>query len=94
MGPLAGSGFNWLRFSTRWLVPGIKNRNPGSFEISRVAGHHGKTIMKRRRGDDQIRLGLGMRGFPTILDQQPPFEHDVFADRQDAFLEHRPRFVG
>ena len=78
----------------RGLVPGIKDRNPGSSEISRVTSHHGEAIVKRRRGDDQIRLGVGMPGFPAILDQQPPLKHDVFADRQDAFLEHRPHFVG
>jgi hypothetical protein len=26
---------------------------------------------------------------PTRLDEQPPFEHDVFADRQHSLLEHR-----
>jgi hypothetical protein len=35
-----------------------------------------------------------MPGFPAILDQQPLFEHDALADRQNAFLEHRPHFVG
>ena len=35
-----------------------------------------------------------MPGFPAILDQQSPLENDVFADWQDAFLKHRPHFVG
>src|SRR5690242_5736299 len=89
-----GAAANRLRSSTRWLAPRVKNGHPGSSEISRVAGDYGEAIVKCGRGDDQIRLGVGMPGFPAILDQQPPLEHDVFADWQDAFLEHRPHFVG
>jgi len=29
----------------------------------------------------------------AFLDQQPPFEHDVFGDGQDALLEHRPHLI-
>jgi len=49
--------------------------------------------MQRRRGDDEIGLRKHMSRLATVLDQKPPFEHDVFADGDDALLEHRPHLV-
>ena len=34
-----------------------------------------------------------MTGFATIFDQEPPPEHDVLGDGEDALLEHRPYLV-
>jgi len=34
-----------------------------------------------------------MARFAAIFDQQTPFEHDVFCDREDTLLEHRPNFM-
>jgi hypothetical protein len=31
--------------------------------------------------------------FAAIFDQQTPLEHDVFGDRENALLEHRPNLV-
>jgi hypothetical protein len=29
-----------------------------------------------------------------VLDQEPPFEHHLLADREHALIEHRPHLVG
>jgi hypothetical protein len=34
-----------------------------------------------------------MPGLAAFLDQQPPFEYDIFTDGQDAIVEHRPHLV-
>src|SRR3984893_15569283 len=34
-----------------------------------------------------------MARLAAIFDQEPPFEHDVFGDREHALLEHRPYLV-
>ena len=44
-------------------------------------------MAQRRRRDDQIGLREGVPRLAAFLDQQPPFEHDVFADGQDALLD-------
>src|ERR1700726_5025056 len=31
-----------------------------------------------------------MARFAVIVDEEPPFEHDVLGDREHALLEHRP----
>jgi hypothetical protein len=50
-------------------------------------------VLQSRRGYDQIGLRKGMARLATILHQEPPLEHDVFGDRQDTLLEHRPYLV-
>ena len=50
-------------------------------------------MAQRRRGDNEIGLREGMSRLAAFLDQQPPFEHYVFGDRQDALLEHRAHFM-
>ena len=50
-------------------------------------------MAERGRRDDQIRLREGMPRLSAFLDQQPPFEHDVFGDGQAALLEHRSHLV-
>ena len=50
-------------------------------------------MAQRRRRDDQIGLREGVPRLAAFFDQQPPFEHDVFCDGQDALLEHRPHLV-
>jgi hypothetical protein len=49
--------------------------------------------MARRRGNDEIGLREGVAGLAAVFDQEPPFEHDVFADREHALLEHRPHLL-
>ena len=29
----------------------------------------------------------------ALLDQEPPFEHDIFGNRENALFEHRPHLV-
>src|SRR5208337_3415637 len=65
----------------------------GALVVARIAGQDGQRRAERRRGDDQIRLRERMLGLAAFLDQQPPFEHDVFGDGQDAPLEHRSHLV-
>jgi hypothetical protein len=40
-------------------------------------------MMERRRRDDKIGLREGMARLSAFLDQQPPFEHDVFGHGQN-----------
>ncbi len=49
--------------------------------------------MKGRRRDDEIGLREGIARLAAILDQQSPFEHDIFGDREYALLEHRSYLV-
>ncbi len=76
------------------IEPRIEYRCAGPGVILGVAGHDGEVVVKAGRRDDEIGLGIGMPGLASVLHQQPPFQHDVFADRQDATVEHRSDFVG
>ena len=49
--------------------------------------------MKGRRRNDEIGLREGIVRLAAILDQQSPFEHDVFGYREHALLEHGSYFV-
>jgi hypothetical protein len=69
------------------------DRRVGALVIARVAGQDGQPVAERRCGDNQIRLRERMSRRAAFLDQQPPFEHDVFGDGQDALFEHWPHFV-
>jgi hypothetical protein len=42
-----------------------------------------------------IKIGLpeAVPRLAAILDKESPFEHDVFGDRQDALIEHRPQYM-
>ena len=44
--------------------------------------------MQRRRCNDEIRLREGIARLAAVLDEEPPLEHDVFGNREDALLEH------
>ncbi len=35
-----------------------------------------------------------MPGLSAVFDQQPPFQHDVLRDLQNAQFKHRPNLVG
>jgi hypothetical protein len=74
-------------------LPWIDDRRVDALVIARVAGQDGQPVAERRRCDDQIGLREGMPRLAAFLDQQPPFEYDVFGDGQDALLEHRSHFV-
>ncbi len=50
-------------------------------------------MTQRRRRDNQIGLREGMPRLAAFLDQQPPFEDNVFGDGQDALLEHGAHLV-
>ena len=54
--------------------------------VGAVAGDNRYTVVQTGGRDNQIRLREGVSGLTTFLDQQPPFEHDVFCDRQEAGL--------
>ncbi len=43
--------------------------------------------MNGSRGDNQVWLGESMASFSAFLDQQPPFEHDVFGDLENPISE-------
>jgi hypothetical protein len=45
------------------------------------------------RSPREIGLRKGMARLATVLHQEPPLEHDVFRDRQNTLLEHRPDLV-
>src|SRR3984893_13434241 len=50
--------------------------------------------MLRRSGDDEVRLRECMTDLAPLLDQEPPFEHDILRDRQHSLLEHWADLVG
>src|SRR5208283_1508237 len=74
-------------------LPRINDRRVGALVIARIAGQDRQPVAECRRRDDQIGLRECMPRLAAFLDQQPPFEHDVFGDGQDALLEHRPHPV-
>lgn len=51
-------------------------------------------MMERGSGDDEIGLRERMSRFAPFFDQQAPFEHHVFTDRERSLCKHRPQFVG
>ena len=51
-------------------------------------------MVERGRGDDEIGLRKGVSCLTALLDQEPPFEHDVLGDGEHALFEHRPYLVG
>lgn len=77
----------------RAFVPRIEHRDTGLVEVAGVARDDRQTVMQCGCCDDQIGLRVGMPGLAPVLDQEPPLEHDILADRQGAFLEHRPHLV-
>ncbi len=44
--------------------------------------------MKRRCGDDEVGLRIGMARLAAVRDEEPPLEHDIFGHREGALLEH------
>src|ERR1700722_5063749 len=50
--------------------------------------------MLRRRSDDQVRLRECMTDLAPLLDQEPPFQHDILCNRQHPLLEHWAHLVG
>src|SRR5262245_52171627 len=49
--------------------------------------------MEGRRCDDEVGLRVGVSVLPAFFHQEPPLEHDVLGDFEDALLEHRPHLV-
>ena len=49
--------------------------------------------MQGRGSEHQIRLREGVSALSSFFDQQPPLQHDVFGDIQNAILEHGPKLV-
>ena len=49
--------------------------------------------MYGRRSDHEVRLRKCVSGLTAFLNQWPPFEHDVFADLQDATVKHWAHFL-
>ena len=61
--------------------PGIDDRHTRSFVIATITGNHRKTVVQRRRGDNQVRLRKRVSRLPAFLDQNSPPEHDLLSDR-------------
>lgn len=71
------------------LLPRIDKRHARLGISASVPRHDAQSVMEGCRCNDQVGLGEGMAALAPLLDQQPPLEHDVFADRKSAVLEHR-----
>jgi hypothetical protein len=69
-------------------APGVEHRRTGSFIIGRISRRDRQPVLKRGRRDDEIGLGKSVPCFATIFNQEPPLEHDVFRNRQNALVEH------
>ncbi len=63
------------------VSPGIENADTSSFKIAPVPCRNFEVVTKGRRGDDQIRLRVGVPGSSSRLDQNPPPQHCVFGIR-------------
>ncbi len=83
---------NLFRFR-HWIGPRVEGRGACPRIVCRVARNDCQAVMQAGRGDDEIGLGKGMACFSTILNQQPPFEHDIFADRQNPAFKHGQHLV-
>jgi len=75
------------------VAPGIENRSTCLFEVAGVARDDRQAVMKRRRGDDEIGLRIGVTGLASVRHQETPFEHYVLTHRENALLEHGPHVV-
>ncbi len=75
------------------FAPRIDDRSARPFIVARVARDDREAMLERGRGNDEIGLREGMARLAAVLDQDPPFEHDVLADGKDALFEHRPHLV-
>src|SRR6185312_5041541 len=58
-----------------------------------VARNHRESMMQGGGGNDQVRLRERVSAFAALLDKQSPFEHDVFADRENTLFEHRSHLM-
>ena len=61
--------------------------------VGDIAGHDCDTVMVSGCRDNQIRLRKRMADFAALLNEQPPFEHDVFGNLEYAMLKHRSHFA-
>jgi len=59
-------------------------------EIAAVSRHYRQAIVNRSGSDNQVRLGVRVSRFAAFGDQNPPPEHDIFCDWQNALIEHGP----
>ena len=58
-----------------------------------VTRDNGQAVVQAGRGDDEVGLREGVPSLTAILDQQSPFEHDVFRNLKNTLLKHRPHLV-
>lgn len=77
----------------RWIDRRVEKRHVRALIGAGIACHDDQTMLRRRRGDDQIGLRKCASGLASFLDQTPPFEHHVLGDRQHAPIAYRAYFV-
>ena len=51
-------------------------------------------MLQSRRGDDEMGCENVCPTLRPSSNEKTPSEHDIFADRQHALIEHRTHFVG
>jgi hypothetical protein len=59
-----------------------------------VARHDRQAVNQRRRSDEEFGLRECVALLATDFDQQPPTNHNIFGDRQDAPIEQRANLDG
>src|SRR5580704_7569593 len=61
--------------------------------VPAVAGDDCKTVVNGRRGNDEVRLRESVSCSPAFLNQNAPFQHDVFGDWENPLVKHRTHLV-
>jgi hypothetical protein len=72
----------------------VNYSDPRFVVLAAVTRDHCQIMLDGGGRNDEVWLREGVSGFPAFFDQQSPFEHDVFGDRKNPVLKHRPYFVG
>ena len=66
------------------------NRDTRLIKATSVASDHGKTVMNRGGGYEQVGLRENVCRLPAFFNQQAPRENDIFGNLENPLLKHGP----
>jgi len=74
-------------------LPRIHDGHSRLVILAPIASNDREAVMQGCRGDRQIRLGECVTSFPAFLDQKPLLEQNIFRNRENTTVKHRPHLV-